>query len=766
MYEVVWARMLSILLGSTFEAVSTVITSFMFGLAFGSFLAGRLSGQLKNPLKTYAILEVFIGFFALAFYYFIFYGASWHRNVHLFFGEVSIIPDAILYLSSFFFGALPTIMMGATFPVISMFFIKRRGDTGRGVGILYGFNTLGAVLGAFASGFVIIPLMGMKKATYFAASINLAVFISVLVIDKLWNVEVTKLSLLKNNERVPIFPKNRIFVFFLFVFALAGFTSMAYEVAWTRLLTMVIGNSVYAFSAILTVYLSGIALGSFTIARYADGIKKIYLFFCVTEFAIFFFVLVLLYMADWLPFLFIDLFKWVKPSFVNTELITFIVVITVVFIPSLFMGATFPIFNRIFVTRTDNIGGGIGNVYSANTVGGIFGALIAGFYYIPTYGIQKTILFTAGINLFIGIAVAVQSPFLKEHSKSIMVIIFGFLFAFYSIWVPKWNNKILNMGVYVYAEWYKYADKNFGLQFDRIADERELIFFEEGKGSTVAVTKTDEISLQINGKTDAGTTRDDMITQTMLSVLPLLLHKGPERALIIGLGSGVSLGAAENFYLKEIDCVEILPAVVRANKYFKSINKNALDDPRIKLLIRDGRHHLELTDKKYDVIVSEPSNPWIKGMSNLFTEEFFSIARERLDEGGIMAQWLQIYSLSEDGLKIILNTFKSIFPHSSVWYFGGEDLIIVGSTEKIINYEERLKRIYHNPELLTDLKGLEFDDYEKLINARLLDERKVKKFTEMARINRDDHPIIEFEMPKYIYRPTANDNIAAMRGCC
>lgn len=768
-YEVVWARLLSLVFGSSFEAVSAVITAFMFGLALGSYLSARLYRRIRKPLQTYAVIEGLIGLSAVALYYIIMGGISTHRSFHHFFGETSNLPDLIIYIVMFFLVAIPTTMMGATYPIMSRFFVREIGKSGRGVGRLYGFNAAGAVLGAFSGGFFLIPIFGMRNTTFIAVLLNVLTLIVVLALLRYSTLKEEVATAGSGAAAVveeAALPQDRLLMMFLAVFAIAGFTSMVYEVAWTRLLTMVIGNSVYAFSSILSVFLLGTALGSLFISRYVDRIKGLYLAFCLMELGIFFFVLTLLYFADSLPIFFLNLFMKINPSFFNIEMITLIVVMVVVFVPTFFMGALFPIFNRMLILRWKDVGWGVGSSYSANTMGGIFGALIAGFYAIPSFGVQKTILFTAGVNLFIGLAMLMQSPLLKEQSKSFFIIIFGIFFSFYAMWIPRWDNKVMNLGVYMYAEWYKYADEKFHIPFEKFAHEREILFLEESKGATVVVSKTDTLSLQINGKTDAGTTPGDMVTQTMLSALPLTLHQDPKRVAIIGLGSGVTLGMAENFPLEEIDCVEILPAVIKANRFFAEINHNALNDSRLNMIIKDGRHYLTYTEKRYDVIVSEPSNPWIHGMSNLFTTEFFEIASKRLNKGGIMSQWLQTYSLSPDNLKVVINTFRHVFPYTSVWYFGGEDLILIGSKEHLDFGGSRFRSVFNSKSINDDFRRIDFKGPEDLTKGLLLDEKEVVKFTEGAALNTDDFPIIEFDMPKNFYRPTSTVNIDMLKRCC
>lgn len=766
-YEVVWARLLSTLFSSTYIAISAVIAAFMFGLALGSYSAGRLSTSIRRPLFLYALFEGVIGVLAVILYYLIHKSSFLHHFLHQTFSGSFIFADIIFYAFIFVAVATPALFMGATYTIVSLHFIRETVDAGRKVSILYGLNTAGAVAGAYCTGFFLIPLLGIWQTIGLAAIINVSIAVILLVILRLTDFRESRpTSPTRDLKENPF--RHPAVLLMLFVFAFTGFAAMVYEVAWARLLTMVIGNSVYAFSSILTIFLLGTAAGSISMKFFVDKMHRFYLVFCILQSGIFFSSLLLLFFADTLPAFFMELFYRINPTFINIEMITFIIVFSVVFIPTFLMGATFPLFNRIFIDRWGHIGFGIGGVYSANTLGGIFGSLLAGLYYIPHFGVQKTILLTAGFNLFIGLAILIQSPVVKDVTKSLMVIALGSFFAFYSAWVPQWDNKVLNLGVYVYAEWYKYGKENINFDFTELSKSREMLFFEESEGATVAVTKNEDktLSLQINGKTDAGTSEGDMKTQTLLSALPLLLHQKAEDVAMIGLGSGVTLGIAESFPVKKIDCFELLPAVVKASHFFDKFNHNALEDSRVNLIVEDARHYMDNSNKKYDVIISEPSNPWIHGMSHLFTDEFFHIAQDHLNKNGIMTQWLQTYSMSKKNLKVILKTFSSVFPYTTVWYFGGEDVILIGSKSRLLPVELRLPGKLNKGRLTKDLAAVGINGPDDIMSGLLMNVKETRQYAMGAPRNTDDWPIIEFDTPKHLYEATARKNIESMRDCC
>jgi spermidine synthase len=279
--------------------------------------------------------------------------------------------------------------------------------------------------------------------------------------------------------------------------------------------------------------------------------------------------------------------------------------------------------------------------------------------------------------------------------------------------------------------------------------------------------------MRINGKTDASTS-PDMMTQHLVSHLPLLFHKDPKKALVIGLASGTSLGSALLYPLKEVDCAEISPEVVEASRYFKEANGNALEDKRVNLHIVDGRNFLTAIDKKYDIIISEPSNPWISGVSNLFTQDFYKLCFEKLNDGGLMCQWFQFYRMSPENLNIALNTFLSVFPSVTVWSPTiGEvpmgDILMVGSKKEDFAIDlTLLGEKFKEERVRDDLSKIGIDGPFSLLGCFLIGEENVYRNVYKSAINTDDHPVIEFQAPKTLYREVGMsilDYIREHTGC-
>lgn len=770
-YEIVWARLLGLVFGTSLEAISAVITAFMFGLALGSYFAGRHSDYIRKHLSAYAITEILIGISSILLYFtitnFPFLLRSIHNDILAGHEQLFIV---LVYILNFLLVAIPTTLMGATFPLVAKHFIVADSRVGAGVGVLYGVNTFGAVLGTFICGFYLIPTFGVMETNFLAAFISISLGILALLSDrgdkrkKIFNVRI----FIEKSE-INLSPlKDPLILAVLIAFAVSGFASMAYEIVWTRLLVLIIGNSTYAFSAILTIYLLGLALGSFLFARLADRSRNLLILFALLEFLIFLFVAITLPFVDNLPFLFQYLYNNFYSGFASLELIVFIVITVIILIPTILMGATFPVANKIITSRTTCLGYSVGSTYSANTIGGLFGAFAAGFYFIPSLGIEKSMLLISFLNILACIVLFFQLEKKKVLWKGSLATALITFFAFYMNWLPDWNRNYLNRGVYVYAGWFDENFEGVNVNLKTFFNEKyKLKLYREGKIGTVAVTDIDgQLALQVNGKTEGSTGLEDMRTQTMVAAIPLMLKGEAKDVAIIGMGTGVTLGVAEQFNVVSIDCIEISKDVVEASSLFYKWNHDALHSPKMNLIIGDGRNYLTYAEKNYDVIINEPSNPWISGVSNLFTLEFFELAKARLKKNGVMAQWIQLYSLETSELKVILGTFKTVFPYVSVWMFSPSDIVVVGSAEPNSRSYENIERAFYNRSLAQDLRALGINSVSDVMKGYLFGSEDAAIFVKNAPLNTDNYPVVEFEAPKALHRPSPLKNVQALQNCC
>ena len=763
-YEIIWIRLLRLVMGNTVFSVSTVLTAFMGGLALGSYVAGRLIDRRGHPLKIYGILEGLIGLYCIAIPGIIAATQPLYRFLYQDVQTSFLLFSFLRFLICSGILLVPTTLMGATLPVLSKYFVRQADQLGWTIGKLYAINTFGAVIGAAGTGFALIPTLGVQRTLYAAVAINLAIALSVLLM-------VRRTSAPAASEQpprpIPQEPRTsnlepRTSVAFsippgllLLSFGLAGFASMVYEVAWTRVLTLVIGSSVYAFSLMLTAFISGIGLGSIVFSRWIDRRRNLLFGFALIEIVIGLSALLFVPILGKLPLFFVHIIVRYSSYFGLLHLIEFGLILLLMLPPTTMMGVAFPLISKIYTRHLEQIGHSIGNVYSANTLGAILGSFMGGFILVPWLGIQQTIFVAVTVNLLLGIAFLLGNRLVLFWKRGAAAAILLVVVLFTAYVIPPWDQMLLTSAPYLYA--YKYEKRATG-QRESIAkamkERRKILYHKEGVTTTVTVTQAgDEIFLKVNGKTDASS-KKDLRTQSLLSHLPLLLHSNPRDVLLIGLGSGISLGAAEQHRnVESIECVEISPEVVEASHFFDHVNHRAGQDPRARIIVEDGRNHIALTSKQYDVIISQPSNLWISGMADLFTVEFFTLCRKHLRKGGLMGQWVQAYLMSRRDFQSVIRTFASVFPHVSLWEsHAGEDYFLIGSVSEAPLSVRALEQRMIEEDVRRDLARINVLDAPTLLSCMVTAGPNVLQFTDEAPIHTDDNALLEFAAPKSMYR--------------
>ena len=417
-------------------------------------------------------------------------------------------------------------------------------------------------------------------------------------------------------------------------------------------------------------------------------------------------------------------------------------------------GAAFPFAVALAGGRDEMVTEHLGLIYAINTLGAILGSLLAGFVLIPAIGLHLTIRAVAAVGVVAAIAILVRA-----HRGRGRLVGFGLAAAVLVAiaLVPQWDRSLLSSGAYKYAP----AMRESNLQTALTAGE--LLWYREGSTGTVTVRElTGTISLAIDGKVDASNA-GDMLTQRMLAHVPLLLHPNPARAAILGLGSGVTLGSALTHPLAEATVIEISPEVVAASDFFKKENHGALEDKRTRLIVGDGRTHLMLGSQTYDVIVSEPSNPWMAGIASLFTKEFFEGARARLAPGGVLCQWAHTYDISNADLRSIVATFLSVFPDGTLWLVGDADVLLVGSTEPLDARIGGIAAAMKRPGVAEDLASVGVKGPFSVTSLFVAQGEALKAWAGDAPLQTDDRSALEFSGPRSIFGTARDDNATALR---
>ncbi|MGH7361383.1 MAG: hypothetical protein ACREJI_07190, partial [Candidatus Methylomirabilales bacterium] len=322
--------------------------------------------------------------------------------------------------------------------------------------------------------------------------------------------------------------------------------------------------------------------------------------------------------------------------------------------------------------------------------------------------------------------------------------------------LPAWNAKALSSGAYFYADQYS------GGRFKRILEQQRLLFYREGATATVEVMEGRYRFLRINGKTDAGDSPDNL-TQRLLAHVPLLLHPDPRSVLVVGLGTGITLGTALLYPIERAEAVEISPEVVEASRFFAEANGGALEDPRTRLRVLDARTWLLASNARYDVIISEPSNPWQTGNATLFTLDHYRLTRTRLTPGGVFCQWLPFYRMDEADFRAAIRTFQAVFPHTTIWLSGG-DILLVGGAEPLRVDPARLVARTGVPSIVRSLQGIGIPGGQALLGFFLLDPERTRQYPgEGPPLHTDTYPLLEFSAPKTLYREYAPQIIGRLR---
>jgi spermidine synthase len=758
-YEVVWMRMLTQIFGSTAYAVATVLAAFMAGLALGSYVFGRLASAKRNLLLLYGVLELGIGIYG-------FLAPLFFRSARGIYGPLfwlyELSPPAfnlLLFIFSFILLAMPTFLMGATLPVLSQFFVRSFTHLGRRVGDLYATNTLGAVFGCALAGFYLIPRLGLSRTVYAAAIANLLIAALIILISGAQKKPAESAAAAESGaEAESRRPRSSFEWLLLAAIALSGAAAMVYENAWTHALTLVIGGSVYSFTTMLVTFLIGLAAGGYLYARLFGARAVSASAFGLIELGVGLAALATIPLFEKLPLLFIRLHDSFGDSFSMLLAMRVLLAFAVMFLPTLLLGMTFPLVVCLFTQNVYRVGSGVGTTYAANTLGAIVGAFAGGFIFLPIAGMQHSIVVGALLNLTVGWALLVADPRPGRILRlglggAVAAAIAGVAFRF-----PSWDPAVLTSGVTVYAERLK-ALPTDSLRLEEMHRDN-LLYYREGLTATVSVHEMGKAYryFKTNGKVDGS--YGDALTMLMTGYVPMLLHPEARQVAVIGLGTGMTVKAVGSFpSVKGIEVLEIEPAIVEAARFFGEKNGKILDDPRVRVVPTDGRNYLMAAPRLYDLIISEPSNPWIAGIASLFTRDFYATARRKLAPDGVFTQWIHVYSMSPDDLRMVLRTFSESFPHVSVWNLQESDFLLIGSAkEQQFDYPRLEKILAGNETLKSDLRDLGLSDVYSVLGFYRMGKKDLLALAEGAEFNTDDNARLEFSAPRSLGKSTSDLN--------
>jgi spermidine synthase len=733
-YQVIWVRMLGLVVGHSIYAVSTVVATYMAGLGLGARLAGNAAERVPRPLVGYGALEVGIGLFALASPLVL---SLCDAVVGLGGGEGSV---AVTLLAAMVALLIPTTLMGATLPLITRWYARDEATLGRDMGWLYAVNTTGAFLGAGLAGFGLLPFLGQPASLHGAAAVNIVVGLGAMALGSRVALAPSRAvaAVTEAEREVPITPAVARAV--LLSFSLSGAAALVNQVAWARSFGLFTGSTTYAFSLIVCAFIAGLALGGHLFARIVDRATDRPGLLGLVNLGIALSCALLIPIQGWLPLWLIEPIAARAGSFGATQVFVFGVLFALILLPTLLMGGTYTVTTRALSGSPDDAPRMVGRAYAWNTAGAIVGSLGGGMVLIPWLQLSGALWAAVALNLAAAAAVL--------GSRSRLAWALPLLALLGATASTPWNPRIMNLAPHMYAR--DLAGNPDAIR--RMTDSGSIRFHEEGVGATVTVIQreTGARVLRINGKTDASTLVD-RLTQGVVGSLPALLADAQDDALVIGLGSGMTLAATLDHPLQSVDVVELLPEVIAGARQFGELMEHPLDDPRVHLHLGDGRHWVERTEHRYDVVSSQPTNMFVSGISTLFTAEAFQAMRDALEPGGVALVWVQGYLLRDEDFRTVLRTFLEVFPEAHFWNAGPYDFALTGHLAPLELDPERLDARIRalrgtRTELWTGLRGV-----EDLQRHYLAGPARLRALAGELEVHTDRDPFLEFRAPRGLY---------------
>jgi spermidine synthase len=740
--QICFSKYLTHIVGSTAYAVSAVLASFMAGLALGAHLGGRYF-RTARPLLAYGILELIVAAcVALS-------PVAFHALTPLYVSIARSVPDSLLVLSAARWSLamlvviVPTTAMGATLPLLSRLLgtaeSQNEGELrARELKLtrLYTANTIGGALGALGAAYVILPWLGLSGTLHAGAALSAAVGAVALLLERgTRRAEPEAIPAPTAQTAVRVEPlRDRELVLLWALAAFSGWVVFACEVVFTHMLALIIGNSAYAFGLILAVFLACLALGAANAARanarLGRGALPTALALSALSLAI------TLPLWDRLPLFFAGTGE-VVTSFAGREALRALVALSILFVPVTLMGLTFPLILARVAGGSD-LGRWVGRLTSVNTIGAVLGSLATGYLILPALGAQYTLVSAAAafalLSLWTGRVLELKrrTPWFAAGGAVLVLLA-----------TPRWDLARLTGGANVYFDGLNPADE-------------VLMLREDVHGGVTTVTYAQGVhTLYTNGKFQ-GNDGWELHAQRFFAHYPSLFAPRFDRTLVIGLGTGTTLGTLTAYPWKQIRVVEISPAIVEAaGKYFTGPNRGALSDPRVELVLGDGRNHLLVTTTTFDMISMELSSIWFAGASSLYSREFYELVRQRLAPDGVFQQWVQLHHIYPQDFAVILRTLRSTFAHVALFLGGGQG-ILVASQAPLQASRVRLEALSNRAgfaSVLPDGRGLDELVSDVLVtdaslDAYLEDVARAYPLPASRLISTDDNLFLEYRTPR------------------
>jgi spermidine synthase len=717
-YQELWLRLLGLVFGVTVYAASTVLAGFMGGLALGSALGGRWADRVRRPLLVYGVAEVLVGLSALATPVALRAVESVYVALHPVLPQLPGALTALRFVLSIAVLLVPTMLMGATFPLVVRASLRGSRPLGEDASVLYAANTAGGIAGTLLAGFWMVGGLGIAVSFRVAATLNVAVGLAAVLLSRAREQGLAEPPSTAVGAAEPPSTdalRRRLLV----VFAISGFASLALEVVWFRVLALFLQVTTYAFSVMLAAFLTGIAAGSAWAARLFRRRRDWLAWLVALE--------LLLAIAVALSLLGLDrsydVVRVVEPWLgrpANRRAALMFAASFLTLVPATFlMGVAFPVGLRLFAEGDGGTTGSrVGRFYAWNVCGSILGALCGGFVLLPWLGSRRSVLVLAALSLASALWLATALPGSRRR--------LGWTWA--------------AAGTAAFAAAALTAPDPFAIALARRHPGERLLWSQEGPQASVNVHQMAHARvLYLDGKHQADDTELVVRIHREIGALALAVHPQPRKVLVIGLGGGVTAGAAALDPGARVDVVELSRSVIGGAEWFRHVNGDVLHRPNVRMHVDDGRNVLLLTPERYDAVTADIIQPHHAGAGSLYSAEYFRLARHALAEGGIMVQWIGLRS--EQHYKLILRTFLSVFPEVSLW---GDGSLVVGSVAPLTLTPEAFARRMAEPGVRESLAPLGVADFASLQALHRADGPALRAFVGEGPVLTDDRPLVEY----------------------
>lgn len=743
-YESIWSHYLKLFLGHAAYAQSVVLVVFIGGMALGAWGAGRYAERIRRPLVVYAAAEFIVGWAGIVFHAVFVAATAWAYD--------TLLPATCSVdhwcVSSWMLAALlilpQSALLGATFPLMTSGLLRLAPqDPGRRIALLYFLNSIGAVFGVLAGVFLIIPHAGLPGATRFAGALNVLLAIAVYALARLGDAS-TAAPPRRDASPAPAAVSARLL---LAVAALTGLSSFGYEIAWIRMLSLVLGSSTHAFELMLASFILGLALGGAWIRRRVDRLQAPRLFLAMVQIAMGLAALASIVLYDRA----FDAMAWLVASLTKTDAgyllfnVGSAAIAMAIMLPATFAaGMTLPLLTYILLR--DRFGErAIGYVYAWNTLGAIAGVLLAVHVGLPNLNVKGTLIAAAAVDVALGVFLIGRT---RLSATGVAVAAFGAVAVVATAaapWLLDVDPRKTLAGVY-----------RTGLA--SLAESTLVLFNRDGKTATISVSRNPDgiVTLRTNGKPDASAylggssewTMNDETTMILSAALPLAHVPDARDVAVIGFGSGMTTATfLDAPSVRSVDSIEIEPMVIEGARHFLPLVERAYSDPRSRIVIDDAKSYFAKSGRTYDIIVSEPSNPWVAGVSSLFTEEFYRQAARRLNDDGVLAQWIQAYEFDRRLLGSIVKAALTVFPEATLYNTNGTDLILIASRGS--GGHADASRMFAHPDLAARLAHVGVASPADLERRRVVGPRQIRAtFADVdAPPNSDFFPFVDVGAP-------------------